>query len=312
MKCAFKIILVLLPTIAFADVNSDRKELEAVGKRIMESAKTGQPDFSCISPNGRDFCKTGALHFNRSKEIVNVSGEQFRAYIDSLKRNDAAEKKCLDPVFKNGKFQSKDAKENDKAIRCIQAIEYSVDKPDDIDLFYFKPTELFSQHNVEAAVSMLTVRRDELQPPTKGDAEDEPITGKQFSATQAKQKKAEASIKEPPILPANTYVQSGNKHVGKRFKLKVIGDGITGLDVIEKGKCGFFLVAGGDTGFSDTGEGTYHVTVPNVAICSYLYDIQGQDVSAADLIVEYSGPVGFTLKNGVMGKAAGFKVIKRY
>jgi len=141
--------------------------------------------------------------------------------------------------------------------------------------------------------------------------EDQPVSQKQFEAIQAKQKKA-ASRRPANILPANTYTQNSKSYAEKKFHVKVIGDGIIGLDSIGGGACGFYLIASQSGGFADAGSGTYYFTSKNKNLCGDLAVMAGSDISSMDLIVQYKRPVEFQLKNGALGRAAGFKVIRRH
>jgi len=142
--------------------------------------------------------------------------------------------------------------------------------------------------------------------------ETEPVTQKQFEAVQKKQKAKAAKRKTPNILPANTYTANSKAYAEKKFHVKVIGDGIINLDSIGGGACGFYLVASQSDGFKDSGSGTYYLTSKNKNLCGDLMVMKGSDISSMDLIVQFKRPVDFQLKNGVIGKAAGFKIIRRH
>ncbi len=298
---------------AIADVKSDEKELRAIGQRILKTSQGGATDWSCVGTSGRDFCKIGADHYNKHKEEIKVTGEQFKAYITSLQKNEAAEKKCLDPVFDKGKFKSQKWEEYQAAIDCVKVIDYEVAKPDDVDLFYFKATDLFSQHNIEVAVNMLTEKRNELNPKLKDDVENEVVTKEEFKTAQKEQKEAEKKAsKHPAVLAAQTYLSNPKAHVGKKYRIMLLGDGVTGMNC-KKGSCEFSYIRLNDAGFGQKeGDGHYRLTCGSRKDCNAIEGIEGQDVSGLDAIVEFRGTVELTTKTGTVLRLPMFTVKETY
>ncbi len=141
--------------------------------------------------------------------------------------------------------------------------------------------------------------------------EDQPISQKQFKAHQIKQKKA-TNKRPPKILPSLTYITTGKTYIKKKFRVKVIGDGVVNLKALKIGGCSFHYVAQGNTGFSDAGSGTYYLTVASGKVCGDVQNITGSDISSVDLIVEYTQTLEFVTGAGGVMKAPSFEVIKRY
>lgn len=286
MKIIYFSIMFLVSACAFADVKSDQKELTEIGKRILATNQTGTTDWSCIGSSGRDFCKVGALHYDRHWEETKVTGEQFKLYIESLKKNEASENKCLDLVMDKTKYKSSKWEDYQAAIDCLETVDYEITKPDDVDYFYFKPTDIFSQHNLKMAIDKLTDKRNELNPKLKDEAESEVITDAEFKKRLKEQKKAAKKDKTPSIPSSATMVKSPKEYMGKQYRLYMLEEKMHGFDCKKKPKafCEFNYLSLDNGGMGQqVGQGLYSLECYDSKSCNAIEN--AIDNRAAEIVI---------------------------
>lgn len=300
MRIAVWVSMVLFPALSQADVETDKKELSEVGRRMVKAYTEDKPNWSCVSSSGRNFCATGAKHYSLDKEVVDVSGQQLTDFVNSMKEIDAKEDKCIGAVFSSGQFKSKNWKDYDAAIKCLQKIDYEIKKPNDVNYFYIKPGEIFSQNNVEAAIATLTAKRNKLNPALKDDVESAPVSQKQFEAAQKKQRQQEASDKTPPVEPSLAFLKNKTTMLNKKFKMRlVMGDVANFRQIRNNTACEFGYVTGGNDGFGKlTGDGTYWIEAEARDCVAIQERLDGGDSATIDVYVQFKDIVQAVNKMG--------------
>lgn len=133
-------------------------------------------------------------------------------------------------------------------------------------------------------------------------AENEPVTNKQFQEHQKKQKQIEKqkAKKTPYLLPSsafNTKAQA-RKRLGEKYRVMVIGDRVMNYRGGPKA-CGFHYIKVADQGFGkQAGQGYYYFESKGGTGCRRAGSIKGQDVSSVTLTVQMSGLTVFANRMG--------------
>jgi len=140
--------------------------------------------------------------------------------------------------------------------------------------------------------------------------EDEPVSLKEFKASQKKQK----IKKYPIILASSVFVMNSKKFIGKQYQIMIMGDGMANMSYFSKligRECQFTYYYNFDIGFGKkTGSGNYYFVVPKKD-CAQFNDIADSNISTAHVMVEFEKIVQIVNSAGQTLSLPVFKVIKK-
>lgn len=160
-----------------------------------------------------------------------------------------------------------------------------------------------------------SIQKSEPTVSPSSDVEDEPVTDEQFKAVQKQQKTEDKKkvAKTPTILASTAYLRSPKDHVGKKFRIMMMGENMIGFGCQKKPKpsCDWNYLIGDDGGFGAmVGDGFYSFECSDKKVCMPLEEVAGQETATRTVEVEMINVVEFVDKQGRKRQVPLFKALK--